>query len=55
MIEKLEKRFRELIELEKQAWANLNCILGAKAEVEEMIKKEGELTDTSQTPTGKDD
>lgn len=30
--EKLEKRIEELTELEKRCWAELNAVLGAKAE-----------------------
>lgn len=37
--EELEKRILELMEFEKKAWANLNFILGAKEEVQILLKK----------------
>jgi hypothetical protein len=39
MIEELKKRLIELEGLEKQAWANLNFVLGAKEEAQRLLKK----------------
>lgn len=49
MIEELKKRQEELVKLEKEAWANLNFILGREEELLTLIKMLEEKEETSDT------